>query len=160
MHVDNKHFWENNTDAPLPRREYSKRNDYNVMLRGNRHEITENGWIHGQDNEKIIRQKGKEDILLAREKGMNSYRRVNSTKCEVAKAWWADHSEFWSKVRDSWDEVYSHEGDLTLAKKVEEKPLYRFLFSLEKDGASQAEISEVIRRFIVSDKQKVAAGSK
>ena len=37
--VDGKTYWESIADAPLPRREYSKRKDYNVMKRGNRHEI-------------------------------------------------------------------------------------------------------------------------
>ena len=36
VHIDGKHYWENTTDAPLPRREYTKRSDYNVMKRTNR----------------------------------------------------------------------------------------------------------------------------
>jgi len=43
VHVDGKSYWENTTTAPLPRREYTKRSDYNVTLRGNRHEITSYG---------------------------------------------------------------------------------------------------------------------
>ena len=37
VHVDGKSFWENTIDAPLPRREYTKRSDYNVTVRRNRH---------------------------------------------------------------------------------------------------------------------------
>ena len=29
----------------LPRREYTKRDDYDIMIRGNRHEIVSDGWI-------------------------------------------------------------------------------------------------------------------
>lgn len=54
--ADGKDYWENKTSSPLPRREYTKRDDYNVMLRGNRHEITDYGWMHEQDNDKMIRQ--------------------------------------------------------------------------------------------------------
>ena len=43
VHVDGKSFWENQTSAPLPRREFSKRKDYNVLVRNNRHEITNYG---------------------------------------------------------------------------------------------------------------------
>jgi len=50
----------------LPRREYSKRSDYNVMMRGNHVEITDEGWLHEQDNEKVIRDKD-----LALEKAVN-----------------------------------------------------------------------------------------
>merc|ERR1711991_861759 len=38
VHVDGKSFWENQTSAPLPRREFSKRKDYNVLVRNNRHD--------------------------------------------------------------------------------------------------------------------------
>ena len=60
VHVDGKSYWENITFAPLPRREYSKRSDYNVTIRGNRQEITKNGWIHDQNNAKVIRKEGEE----------------------------------------------------------------------------------------------------
>ena len=32
VHVDGKSYWENITSAPLPRREYTKRSDYNVTI--------------------------------------------------------------------------------------------------------------------------------
>jgi len=56
VHVDGKSYWENTASAPLPRREYTQRSDYNITLRGNRHEITHDGWIHEQDNQKIPRE--------------------------------------------------------------------------------------------------------
>ena len=65
VHFDDKSYWENITDAPLPRREYTKRDDYNLMRRGNRHEIVHDGWIHEQDNLKIIRNNT--DFVLAEE---------------------------------------------------------------------------------------------
>ena len=34
-------------------------------------EITNEGWIHDQDNHKVIRESGKEDVLVADEKGYN-----------------------------------------------------------------------------------------
>ena len=67
VHVDGKSYWENKTDAPLPRREYTKRNDYNITSRGNRQEITSYGWVHDQDNDKVIREKDKEDQIIAQE---------------------------------------------------------------------------------------------
>ena len=69
VHVDGKSYWENETTAPLPRREYTKRSDYNLTLRRNRHEIMPFGWVHDQDNDKIIRSKSDSDIVLAKEKG-------------------------------------------------------------------------------------------
>lgn len=148
IHADGKHFWENETDSPLPRREYSKRDDYNVMIRGNRHEITSKGWNHEQDNDKIIREEGKEDMLLAQEKGMNTYTRVADEKCQAARDWWVNHSDFWSRVRAAWDEIYAQNGTLTLLKQVDEKPLYKHIAVLEERDASKEEISEVLNSFV------------
>lgn len=68
VHVDGKNYWENSTDAPLPRREYTKRSDYNVTQRQNRHEIVENGWIHDQNNAKTIRKKRRKRCYLGQRK--------------------------------------------------------------------------------------------
>ena len=55
VHVDGKSYWENVSNAPLPRRERTKRKDYNLMIRNNRHQITDQGWIQIQDNKKILK---------------------------------------------------------------------------------------------------------
>jgi hypothetical protein len=86
VHVDGKSYWENETHAPLPRREYTQRSDYNITLRRNRHEIVKNGWIHDQDNDKIDRYEGK-DNLIAQEKGFNTYVKVDDSKFEAAQKW-------------------------------------------------------------------------
>ena len=39
---------------PLPRREYTKREDYNAMNVENRHTIVPGGWTHEQDNTKAV----------------------------------------------------------------------------------------------------------
>src|SRR5690606_5653234 len=41
------------TNRPLPRREYSKRKDYDVLIGVNRHVLTPAGWAHEQDNTKL-----------------------------------------------------------------------------------------------------------
>lgn len=149
VHIDGKHYWENKTDSPLPRREYSKRSDYNIMKRGNRHEITEYGWVHEQDNDKIIRNDGEEDILLAQEKGMNTYTRVEEEKCVLALSWWEDNKDFWSKVRKSWEGIYDREGYLTLHKKVDDMPLYKHFYGLKDEKIKAKKIDALIARFIV-----------
>ncbi|MEZ4810754.1 MAG: DUF6607 family protein [Allomuricauda sp.] len=148
VHFDGKHYWENTSDSPLPRREYSKRSDYNVMKRGNRQEITPFGWVHEQDNDKIIRKDGAEDVLLAAEKGFNTYTKVADEKCKVAQEWWAQHKDFWANARASWDKVYDREGDLTLLKQVDEKPLFMQFYALEEKNADQAAVLELINQFI------------
>lgn len=147
VHVDGKSFWENMTNAPLPRREYTKRDDYNVTLRMNRHEITEDGWIHNQDNKKIIREAGKEDFVLAEEKGYNTYKKVEDARCQAAQDWWVENQVMWQKVRSIWDTVFGRQQDLELTLKVEEKRLYEYLFEMET-SASDAKLEETINLFV------------
>ncbi len=146
IHVDGKSFWENTTDAPLPRREYTKRSDYNVTERGNRHEITAQGWIHDQDNKKIIRQKNKLDIILAEEKGFNTYKKVEDSQCQAAQNWWKIHAQTWIKVRQKWDNVFAQKQDLQLHQAVEGKPLFKHLFD---DKLNIKEIDQIIDSFLI-----------
>lgn len=146
VHVDGKSYWENISDAPLPRREYSKRSDYNITVRGNRQEITNDGWIHDQDNSKIIRSIDKNDILIAKEKGLNYYKRVDDSRCKAAADWWTQNYSKWKTVRDKWNEIYSRKTDLKLHSLVDSKPLYSYLF----DDAiiNEESINKTIESFI------------
>ena len=146
VHVDGKSYWENTTTAPLPRREYTKRSDYNITLRGNRQEITDFGWVHDQDNSKIIREAGKDDVVLAKEKGYNTYKRVADSKCKAAADWWVANNDKWQLVRNKWDEVYSRNTNLSLETKVDNKPLYKHLFS--DDITEEKEINTIIESFV------------
>jgi hypothetical protein len=146
VHVDGKSYWENETTAPLPRREYTKRSDYNITLRGNRHEITSYGWIHDQDNSKIIREAGKEDVVLAKEKGYNTYVKVDDSKCKAASDWWKANNNKWQLVRNKWNEVYGRNTNLSLETKVEFKELYKHLFSDET--TKEKEINTIIESFV------------
>lgn len=147
VHVDGKSYWENTTDAPLPRREYTKRQDYNVTVRTNRHEITKNGWIHDQDNDKVIRKDGEADVVLAQEKGLNTYVKVNDSKCKVAQDWWKENDKMWALVRNNWGNVFAKNQDLELKQKVEDKRLYQLLFDLETTAKNE-EINKIITDFV------------
>lgn len=147
VHIDGKSYWENTTDAPLPRREYTQRSDYNLTLRQNRHEITNFGWIHEQDNKKVVRNTGKEDFTLAEEKGMNTYSKVDDSKCQAANTWWKENEELWAAVRQNWDRIFAKKSDLILKDKVEEKSMFEYLFALDAD-ANPDEISGIIKSFV------------
>ena len=133
VHVDGKSYWENETSAPLPRREYTKRSDYNVTLRRNRHEITPLGWIHDQDNDKIIRSEEGVDLILAKEKGFNSYTKIENSKCIYGQEWWYENKDKWAVIRSVWEEIYSSGDDLSLKNEVEGVKLYQELFGLKLD---------------------------
>lgn len=146
IHINGKSYWESTTTAPLPRREYTKRSDYNITLRGSRHEITKYGWLHDQDNSKIIRTKGKEDLVLAKEKGYNTYVKVADNKCQGAQNWWLKNTNKWQIVRNKWNEVYGKNINLSLEAKVDNKLLYKYLFA---DDVTQKEnINKIIESFV------------
>ncbi|SFZ90462.1 hypothetical protein SAMN05428642_101950 [Flaviramulus basaltis] len=147
VHVDGKSYWESTTAAPLPRREYTKRSDYNVTIRRNRHEIVKNGWIHDQDNDKVIREDGKDDVLLAQEKGYNTYVKVDDSKCKVAQEYWKENQAKWALVRTKWDDIFARQKDLSLEEKVDNKGLFKYLFDEEKYQTAE-EINPLIESFV------------
>ncbi|ANH60746.1 DUF6607 family protein [Dokdonia donghaensis] len=146
VHVDGKSYWENIANAPLPRREYTTRSDYNLTVRGNRQEITPYGWVHDQDNSKVVRTANQEDRVIAKEKGYNTYKRVDDSKCAAAAQWWVDNQEKWALVRTKWDEVYNKNKDLHLEQKVDNKVLYKHLFG--EGYEDQKSIDQLIESFV------------
>jgi len=147
VYVDGKTYWESETNAPLPRREYTKRSDYNITLRRNKHIISDEGWVHDQNNDKILREKRKKDFVIAEEKGINTYKRVPDERCEGAIKWWQENQNFWSLVRSSWDNIYGNKKDLELFQKVEGKRLYGILFSMDTNSDKES-IEKVLKSFV------------
>ena len=148
VHVDGKSYWENSSYAPLPRREYTKRDDYNVMIRGNRHEITKYGWVHDQDNFKVVKDsESNSEVIIASEKGLNTYTRVDESKCKEAINWWDENNEKWSLVLEKWNSIYSKKDDISLRQSVENKPLFSFLF--DENVVKRDEIGLIIDRFVI-----------
>lgn len=156
VHYDGKNYWENVADAPLPRREYTKRNDYNVLRRGNKVIITDTGWVHEQDNDKVIRKEGAKDQLLAMEKGYNIYKKVDESRCASAKNWWEKNKSYWNTVRQSWDKLLKDRSVVRLQQKVDNKLLYQYLFDTQNEFTHEtvsakelpAKISSILTKFV------------
>lgn len=159
IHTDGKTLWVNTTDAPLPRREYTKRKDYNILKRRNIISVTKDGWIHEQDNQKIIRTNGV-DTLLAEEKGMNTYKRVDDKKCEAGKKYWDKNREYWATVRQAWEKYLSSYAMINVKPLVDGRPMHDYLSELEEQvGARQltavetnSKIQEIFNLFIGDSK--------
>jgi hypothetical protein len=145
VHVDGKSYWENTTNAPLPRREYTKRSDYNITKRGNRHEVTNYGWVHDQDNHKVLKEGGLYTVI-AKEKGYNTYVKVDDNKCKAAQEWWKKNANKWQTVRSKWEDVYKRNTTLVLKKKVKNKVLFKYLFS--EKANNEKEVSKIIESFV------------
>lgn len=155
VHVDGRHFWEGATDAPLPRREYTTRNDYNVMKRNSKIEMLPNGWILEQDNEKVVRANGL-DKTICWEKGIEKFTHGNYNGVAASK-WWEKQKNYWADVRKAWNDIYAKTPDLKLASKVNEKRLYESLFELGDkvskqnayaEGSAVPDIKKIIEAYI------------
>lgn len=136
VNLDGKVIWQNTTYAPLPRREYSVRNDYNLLKRTNRINITENGYLHEQDNFKIVRKDGKDEVLV-QEKGLNNYKRLSDKECAGAFKYWEKKSTYWGKVRKAWDAYINTANVIKMEFKVDGKMLHEYLFKLGREYATK-----------------------
>lgn len=165
VNLDGKIFWQNSTDAPLPRREYSVRNDYNILKRTNRLNITDSGYLHEQDNQKIIRSNGT-DRLLVEEKGHNIYKRIAEKECTAAKTYWEKNQGYWGRVRKIWADYITTHNTISLKNKIGDKMLHEYLIALGKeyvakkvnDAEIDGKITAEITRFIGHD-EKATAGT-
>lgn len=148
VHADGKSYWEAESWSPLPRREYTTRNDYNVLVRRNRQQLTDSGWLHEQDNRKL-RVKGSEQTSLALEKGLNIYRRVDDARCATARRWWQDNKGSWHQVQDVWQELYRQSDRIHLLREKNGIPLWQRLFDLtERKATSEANLKAEVRQTI------------
>lgn len=147
IHADGRHYWESTVDAPLPRREYTKRTDYNVMRRTNHHEITPTGYVHEQDNDKIIRSEAGDQLLVS-EKGLNTYTRTDEKKCQAAKDWWAKNRAYWADVRSVWNDVLANRDAVAIKGQVKGQVLGRELDELAATAQKPAYNSATSRQLI------------
>lgn len=120
------------TWRPLPRREYTKRSDYNTLNVENRHTVTSQGWTHEQDNTKTMRGEDGSSRTLVREFGFNDYRRTSEVDFSPAYQYWAETEEFWQEVRAGWDALIAS-GGLDLEMEVDGMPLITAFFQMAEE---------------------------
>ena len=97
-----------------------------MLNRGNRVEITDYGWLHEQDNKKIVRIDSK-DIINAMEKGYNTYQKISDEKCQQAINLWNTNSRKWAYVRDTWNKQLGLNKDLIINSENNSILLYKKL---------------------------------
>lgn len=133
VHVDDHSFWESNeTWRPLPRREESKRDDYDVLVGVNRHSLTPEGWAHEQDNYKLaLREDG--DQIVAREIGLNVYTNVTDYDFTVADEYWKKTAAYWNAVRDEWASIIDSGKTIHIADEIDGEKLYARVMPLAND---------------------------
>jgi hypothetical protein len=121
-HADGMSTWiSDDTWRPLPRREFSVRKDYDVLVGTNRHTITPEGWIQEENNLKLARA---ENRYLAREYGVARYQRIRGYDFGAGEKYYARTEPFWTEVRAAWREIEARAATFTLRAPVDQGQLF------------------------------------
>lgn len=149
---------------PLPRRERTVRDDYDVMASRHRVSITPGGWVHEQDNLKVVLdEEGRPDPeapYLAREQGVARYVRLAAYDFDAGRRYWDATAEYWSLVRAWWRRRLAEDGAFALRGQVDGEPLFVPLFRYAQDleagepldrEAARAYLDETLGRYVRTD---------
>ncbi|MFE0501599.1 DUF6607 family protein [Lysobacter soli] len=146
--------WTSDTSwRPLPRREYTKRSDYNAISAVNRHTLTPSGWTHEQFNTKVLRKPDGTQVELAREFGFNDYQKTTEVDFKPAYTYWTATKDYWAKVRARWERYLGQPPGVRLKTKVDGMamiiPLFEQAGSLEEGRkVRDAQIDAVFDKWV------------
>ncbi|MGH8717830.1 MAG: DUF6607 family protein [Burkholderiales bacterium] len=118
-HFGNYSSWESGEGwRPLPRREFSDRDDYDILASTNRHMILPTGWVPEQQNLKVaLGEDGKpraNEPVLAREFGYNRYERIKDHDWSAGDRYLERTEPLWKVVREQWSALLARKGPLVL----------------------------------------------
>lgn len=150
-HANGVDSWESDRVwRPLPRREYTKRHDYQALEVVNRHTLTPAGWVHEQDNTKLALDAGGAHAL-AREHGVNSYVRITDYDFGAGRDYWTRTSAYWAQVRAAWSAYQTAHPRFTTRPEPDGEPRIELFFALADRAAKgesidRAQIDELVAR--------------
>lgn len=136
--------WEHNSSSfstwlsgetwrPLPRREWSMRDDYQALIGTNRHTIHPTGWTQEENNLKAVltpaRQLDDTQPFRGREYGFARYERIKDFDFAAADEYYEKTKAFWNQVRSRWNEVFDKRGHASLRGPVDKLGLFHPLFA-------------------------------
>jgi len=140
------------TPRPLPRREFSVRDDYDLLLGLNKITIMSWGWVMEEINEKIIIP----DNYLGSEYGVARYQRISNYDFKPARDYWDKTKNYWLIVRNKWSEVLSKKK-VCLLESYQGKPLYLYKFNYADDykdnqdnEKAYSNVNNIIKNFVDS----------
>ena len=141
------------TPRPLPRREFSVRDDYSLLSGLNKITVMPWGWVMEELNEKIIFP----NKYHGSEFGIARYQRISNYDFTPAHDYWDDTKEYWSIVRGKWSEIISQDK-VCLLKDVEGKPMYMYKFEFAEDYKNNPDnkeanqnVDDIVTKFIASN---------
>jgi hypothetical protein len=152
-HTDSSSTWlSGETWRPLPRREFSVRSDYEVLVGTNRHTIVPTGWVQEENNLKQALESGKPRATLphvAREYGVARYERIRGHDFGPGERYFGRTEPFWAEVRAAWRALAEREQRFTLKARVDQGRLFVPFFDYaQKLADGSAFDQEAARDFI------------
>ena len=160
QHYPNFSTWLSATTwRPLPRRETTARNDYQVLEGTNRHTILHNGWVQEEENYKVkldtTGQRSDNAPYIAKELGVNRYERIIDFDFSAGDVYWQQTQPFWSDVRKVWQEYFAAAPAMTIVEEFADVPLFAVLFekaeTLTSNGNYDSEQAQQEVRSILAD---------
>jgi hypothetical protein len=146
------------TWRPVPRREYTARQDYGALVGSNRHVILPTGWVQEERNAKVVLDAaGDIDKRLAVEYGIARYERITGYNFGAGNDYWNKTGAFWRTVRQTWAALMTKHEALHLKARVDDKRLFEPLFGRAQaiaDGAdfsaedNRAFVTETLKRYV------------
>ncbi len=156
------------TWRPLPRREWSVRKDYQVLLGTNRHTIDAMGWVQEENNLKAVLTDDRTieagHPYRAREYGVARYSRIRGYDFAAANAYYERTRPFWNGVLSTWTQLFAAHPQITLRAPVDQAGLFHKLFEYADQLASgqrpAATADDVIRQSLLDMGAPVPAESR
>ncbi len=147
------------TLRPLPRREWSVRDDYEALVGTNRHTVHATGWLQEENNLKAVLTEGRAldttHPYVAREYGVARYERIRDQDFAAADAYYNDTKAFWDQVRDRWNEIFVSQGNVSLKGPVDKlglfKPLFEQADAIQQGRSSAGKKSEAVIEAALED---------
>ncbi len=156
FHSPGMSYWQSDDRRrPLPRREFSVRDDYQALYGSHRITITPAGWTQEEDALKLVldesNRPSSSQPYLAREAGLSRYDRVLDYDFSAGDEYWQETGAFWSRVRHYWSALYKSETEFSFVKSVEGVPMFMALFDMAGERfESQADMDEAIAALLAS----------
>lgn len=169
-HKDNYSSWTGSEVwRPLPRREFSVRKDYDVLSGINTNVITPNGWVHEQQNLKLVLDKNGNQVdsspYIAKEIGINRYERIINNDYKDGEDYLTATGDFWQIVRENWNKVFQTYDSFEIKSRHKDKKLFEYLFKYaddlrEKRNFNREKAKKFVRKTIDSFVEKGKSDSK
>lgn len=114
--------WRSNwTWRPLARRDAVRSPIFDRYAAINRHQLTPTGWIHWQDNTKMMPDAASEGALkpVVQEYVLNTYEKFGGYNIAAADQYWAATKGYWDAVRDQWEAMADANGGIAIEEEAQ-----------------------------------------